>query len=220
MKSFLPLMKYLGLFLLLYFVLYGIFSYAPIAKASSGIYRATTQPIMETFFPQAYLKMETDNASNPDPNLIRLVYAGQEEIRKETELAKQRGDRKINMKATECDLFFNLFFTTFFVFLAALIIVTPISIKDKILALLVGSFIFYLYTIFKLGVFLLDLFNDSTYQMYKFGDSGTAFFEGFKNLLTSLGFSSFIVILIWVFVAFRKSNWRDFINLLGEKKSA
>lgn len=218
MKTLTPLFKYLGIFLLLYFVLYGIFSFAPIAKTSANIYRFVTQPILQTFFSQAYLKMEPDDAVNPDPYLIRLVYAGNEEIRQQTELARKTGAKSLNMKATECDLFFNLFFTTFFVFLISLILVTPMGIKDKLISILTGTVIFYLFTVFKLSIFLLDLFNKSTFQMYKFGSFGSSFFEGFTNLLTSLGFSSFVVILIWGAVTFRKSNWKNFLSYFGENK--
>ncbi|MCR9288202.1 MAG: hypothetical protein NXI23_12555 [Bacteroidetes bacterium] len=218
MKTFTPLLKYLGAFLLLYFVLYALFSFSPIARTSANIYRVTTQPILQTFFSQAYLKLEPDNAIKSDPYLIRLVYAGNEEIRQQTELAKKTGAKSINMKATECDLFFNLFFTTFFVFLVALILITPIGLKDKLWAILSGTLLFYLFTVFKLSIFLLDLFNKSTFQMYKFGEFGTSFFEGFTNLLTSLGFSSFVVILIWGVAAFRKSNWKNFLDRFGERK--
>lgn len=217
MKPFVPLFKYLGGFLLLYFFLYFLMSIPAIARLSSNIYRATTQPVLESFFSKAYLKLQSDNTANPDPNLIRLVYAGKKEIQEQTELARQRGDKSIKMKATESDLYFNLFFTTFFVFLVALILVTPISFKDKIIAFFLGSFLFYLYTLLKLTIFLFNLFNKSVYQMYKLGDFASGLFEGLTNLLTSLGFSSFIIILIWVFVAFRKSNWKDLLQGFGKK---
>ncbi len=220
MKSYIPFFKYLSLFLLLYFVLYGIFSIPSIARVSANAYKSITQPILQTFLSKAHLKLESDDATQPDPSIIRLVYAGKEEVRQQTELARQQGAKSFHMKGTERDLFFNLFFTTFFVFLMALILVTPIGLKEKLVAILFGTVLFYLFTVFKLSIFLLNLFNESKYQMYKLGEFGSKIFDGLTNLLSSLGFSSFIVILIWGFVAFKKSNWKDFLGMLNEKRES
>jgi hypothetical protein len=217
MKQFFPLFKYLGIFILLYILLFSVFSIPSVGQVSADVYRATTQPVLQVIFPKAYLKLERDNAADPDPQVIRAVFASKEEIRKQTELARQQGSSRLQMNATSYELFFNLFFSTFFVFLLALIWMTPIDLKSKLWATLSGTILFYLYTVVKVAIFLLDLFNRSAYDMYKLGSFGTNFVEGLANLIRSLGFSSFIVILIWSFVAFRKSDWRKALGRFGQE---
>lgn len=212
MRTYFPLLKYLGAFLLIYFLLLGIFSMPSMAGRMAQLYSKVSEPIFQTIFPKAYLRLGGDTASDPNPNIIRVVYSSQEEVNRQIELAKQSGSKQLNMAGTSYDLYFNLLFTTFFIFLLALIFITPISIKSKLWAIVAGFLIFYLFTVFKISIFLLDLFNQSTLQMYQLGDFGTWVVGKLALVFKSLGFSSFIVILIWGLVAFRKSNWEKVLN--------
>ena len=144
--------------------------------------------------------------------MIRVVYSSKAEVDRQIQLAKQRGDRQINMSGISYDLYFNLLFTTYIIYLLTLILITPINWKSKIWAVVIGTLIFFVFTIFKIATLLLNLFNKSALDMYKLGDFGTDFVERLAVLLRSLGFSAFIVILIWVLVAFRKSNWRNLLD--------
>jgi hypothetical protein len=51
--------------------------------------------------------------------------------------------------------------------------------------------------------------------MYKLGETGSEVVEGLSYVLKSVGLSAFVVIFIWVLVAFRKSNWRGLLSKLG-----
>ena len=211
-NRYLPIAKYLGAFLLIYFLLFGIFSIPSVAEGATNTYRKITQPIFQAIYPDAYLRLDPDPAKKPNPNLIRVIYSSQAEVDRQIQFARQRGDNRINMSGISYDLYFNLLFTTYIIYLITLIIITPIHWKSKLWAVCLGSVIFFIFTVFKVAILLLNLFNKSATDMYKLGDFGTAFVERLAVLLGSLGFSAFIVILIWVLVAFRKSNWRKLLD--------
>ncbi|MEM1218723.1 MAG: hypothetical protein AAGH79_07415 [Bacteroidota bacterium] len=207
MPSFTPLMKYLGLFIVLYFGLLAVCSIPNVSAGMASAYRGLSRPIIEAVFPAAYLRFNGDESAQANPNIIRVVYASQAEVDRQTELARQQGTKSLRMNAASYDLYFNLLYTTFFLFLLTLIILTPISWIGKAWAFLWGTLLFTAFTLFKVAIFLLDQFNKSSMDMYQLSESGGDFVAGTALLLKSLGFSSFIVILIWVLVTFRRSTW-------------
>jgi hypothetical protein len=161
------------------------------------------------------LQLEPDAPPESDPYTIRAVFISKAKIEEFKAQARQQGAGQVTLDATEYDIYFHLLFTSFWLFLLAMVLITPMSWKDKLLGALAGSFLFYLYTVFKIYIFLLDLFNRSQYDMYKLGETGSEVVEGLSYVLKSLGLSAFVVIFIWVLVAFRKSNWRGLLSKLG-----
>lgn len=212
MPSFGPLLKYLGLFIVLYFALLALCSIPSVSAGMANAYRGLSRPVIESIFPDAYLRFNGDDAEKANPNIIRVVYASQAEVDRQTELARQQGTKSLRMNAASYDLYFNLLYTTFFLFLLTLILITPISWKGKAWSLLWGTLLFTAFTLFKVAIFLLDQFNKSSMDMYQLNESTGDFVANLALLLKSLGFSSFIVILIWVLVAFRRSNWSQVLQ--------
>jgi hypothetical protein len=215
MKNFSPLIKYFFAFLLLYSLLFGLFSLPSVATVTANAYRPPTLLLLQVFFPKAHLQLEPDAPPESDPYTIRAVFISKAKIEEFKAQARQQGAGQVTLDATEYDIYFHLLFTSFWLFLLAMVLITPMSWKDKLLGALAGSFLFYLYTVFKIYIFLLDLFNRSQYDMYKLGETGSEVVEGLSYVLKSLGLSAFVVIFIWVLVAFRKSNWRGLLSKLG-----
>ncbi|HFA51478.1 MAG TPA: hypothetical protein ENJ95_20890 [Bacteroidetes bacterium] len=211
MKNITPILKYFGIFIVVYAALFALFSMQPVATATNSAYRAITAPVLQAIFPKAYLKLEKDAPPELDINTVRTVFTSKKKIEESKARARQQGSSKIDLKAKEYDIYLNLLFTSFWLFLISLILITPISIKQKLAGILVGTLLFYAYSVFKISIFLLDLFNRSELQMYKLGETGSAIAEGLSYVLKSLGLSAFIVVIIWVFVAFRKSNWKGIL---------
>ncbi len=216
MKNFSPLIKYFLAFLVLYSVLFGVFSLPSIARMTADAYRPPSLFLLQLFFPKAHLQLEPDAPPESDPYTIRAVFISKAKIEEFKAQAKQQGAGQVTLDATEYDIYFHLLFTSFWLFLLAMILITPLGWKDKLVGLIVGSLLFYLYTVFKIYIFLLDLFNRSQYDMYKLGETGSKIVEGLSYVLKSLGLSAFVVIFIWILVAFRKSNWRGLLGKLGK----
>ncbi len=216
MKKHTSLLKYFGFFLLVYGVLFGVFSTTPVATFTNNTYRAVAGPILESIFPEAYLKLERDAPPESDVFTIRAVFTSKQKIEESKQLARQQGAAQIDLKAREYDLYLHRLFTSFVLFLISLIVITPISIKQKVVAVVAGSALFFAYTTFKVSIFLLDLFNRSDLDMYKLGDTAGDIVESISYVLKSLGTSAFVVVLIWIFVAFRKSNWKEILLVIDD----
>ena len=215
MKNLIPILKYFGLFIAIYAALFSLASMSSVATAINNAYRTVSEPMLQSIFPKAYLELEADAPPESDPNTFRAVFTSKTKIEAAKAAARQKGSSKVDLKATEYDIYLNLLFTSFWLFLVTLILITPIGLRQKLVALVVGSILFFAYTFFKVFIFLLDLFNRSSFDMYKLSERGGNFVESISYVVKSLGMSAFVVIFIWILVAFRKSNWREMLGKLG-----
>lgn len=215
MKNLFPVFKYFGIFILIYASLYSLVSLPAVVVKTNETYRAITEPLLQSIFPKAYLELEPDSPPESDPHTFRAVFISKTEIEAAKATAKKQGTSKVDIKAREYDIYLHLMFTTFWIFLIALILITPLKIKQKLIALLVGSLIFFAYTFFKVFIFLLDVFNKSAFDMYKLSETGGNIVGKISYVLKSPGLSAFIIVFIWVLVAFRKSNWKDVLKKVG-----
>ena len=80
MKIYKSLLKYFGLFIVLYGVLFWLFSTNTVATATNNTYRAIAEPILESLFSKAYLKLEKDSPPESDIYTIRAVYTSKPKI--------------------------------------------------------------------------------------------------------------------------------------------
>ena len=216
MKNYTSLFKYFGIFLIIYAVLYGVSITMPVATFTNNAYRAITAPILQSIFPKAYLKLEHDSPPESDIYTIRAVFTSKKIIEEAQQAARQQGATKVDLKAQEYDIYLHRMFTTFVIFLISFILITPIGWKQKILAIIFGSLLFYIYTVFKIYIFLADLFNRSGLGIYDMSATGGNIVEGISYVIKSLGMSALIVVIIWVLTAFRKSNWKGILEKVGK----
>ncbi len=216
MKKYSSLLKYFGSFLVIYVALFGLFSATTVATWTNDFYRAATAPILQAIFPKAYLKLERDSPPESDIYTIRAVFTSKKIIEEAQQAARQQGASKVDLKAQEYDLYLHRLFTSFVLFLISLILITPIGWKQKLIALLVGTFLFYAFTVFKIFIFLADLFNRSDLGVYQLSSTGGSIVEGVSYTIKSLGMSALIVVIIWILVAFRKSNWKGILETVGK----
>ncbi|MEO1261010.1 MAG: hypothetical protein AAFZ15_19575 [Bacteroidota bacterium] len=219
MKKYSSLLKYFGFFMLLYLLLFFLFSTTPVASVINNTYRSVTTPVLESIFPKAYLKLEKDSPPESDIYTIRAVFTSKALIEEAQQAARQQGSKKVDLKAQEYDLYLHRLFTSFFLFLISLIIITPINWKQKLLAILTGSILFYGYTVFKIYIFLADLFNRSGLDIYSLSDTGGSIVQGISYVIKSLGTSALVVVIIWILTAFRKSNWKEILKKVGEQSN-
>lgn len=218
MMQFRSLFKYFGWFLLVYSILFALFSWQPVASSTNNIYRSLTTPILQSFFPKAYLKLEKDAPPESDIYTIRAVFTSQAAIEAAKQAARQKGAAKTDLKAQEYDLYLHRLFTSFWLFLISLIVITPIQWKQKLVAILSGSLLFYGYTVLKIFIFLADLFNRSDLDIYTLSATGGQLVEGISYVAKSLGTSALIVVILWILTAFRKSNWMNILEKVGKSK--
>ena len=216
MKNYNTLFKYFGVFLLVYSVLFGIFSTTPVATFTNNTYRSITTPILQSIFSKAYLKLEQDSPPESNIYTIRAVFTSKKIIEQAQQAARQQGAAKVDLKAQEYDLYLHRMFTTFLLFLISLIVITPIGWRQKIAASIIGALIFYVFTVFKIFIFLADLFNRSDMDLYKVSAMGGSVLEGISYVIKSLGTSALVVVIIWILTAFKKNNWKEILEKVGK----
>ena len=94
-----------------------------------------------------------------------------------------------------------------------MVLVTPISIKHKLIALVGSTVVFFGYSVLKIYVLILDfLSNQVSIGIYEFWEGTSAFLENVAATQKA-GFSAIIVFLLWIAFALRKTNWKELYYL-------
>lgn len=210
------ILKSLGFFILIYGALFFFGSKPAVVESCANVHRSATGWIIEKMMPKAYMFNEPVKAANDKNGIYRFVMTNKAEMERQKELAKTQGLKTLDIEAKEFFVDYQLLFSTFWFFLLAMILVTPISIKNKLIALVGSTVIFFGYSVLKIYVLILDfLTNQVSIGIYEFGEGTSAFLENLAATQKA-GFSAIIVFLLWIGFALRKTNWKAFIGTLNK----
>ncbi|MEO1260625.1 MAG: hypothetical protein AAFZ15_17645 [Bacteroidota bacterium] len=143
-------------------------------------------------------------------------------MKKQLEAAKKSGQKKAPIQGNSFEFgFYNLFFS-FFLFLVSLLLLSPVSHKEKIFGILIGSLLFYLYSVLKMHLALLSHFNMPEINVYQTSEGSLKIIRSILYFM-SLGLNVLVVLIIWAVLAFRKDNWKKLLDksvpLLMKKNS-
>jgi hypothetical protein len=198
-------LKYFLYFCLLYGVLTAISLIPSIGHVCNKLYQKPTAFILKSVFSKAYLQLsgEKDNA-----DVIKVEYASKEKVQ-----AQWRSTRQgINSKPVEVTgklyefRFYNTFLS-FYLFFVALMLLSPLPPKEMLIGIIIGSVLYYLFSVFRVGMALLFFFNEPAVDIYHCSDFWVGVLKSINNGLT-LGINVLVVIVLWAGLAFRKGNWR------------
>ncbi|MCB0517511.1 MAG: hypothetical protein H6577_02195 [Lewinellaceae bacterium] len=201
-------LKYFGLFILLYGAMTAISLIPAVGAAFNAAYRQPTEPILKSLFSKAYLQLKTEQGK---PDVIRVEYASKLQVQQQMEEAKLTGKAAASITGRDNLISFYNLFLSFWLFLAALVLLSPISWKEKGIGLLAGTVLFYLYTVLKVYLAQLSLFNQPDIAIYQTGEFWLNTSRSILYFMT-LGTNVLVVLLIWALVAFRKGNWRELLK--------
>ena len=201
-------LKYFLWFLLLYGALTAVSLIPQVGAACNAIYRQPTEWLLKGLFPKAYLHLK----SRPgDADAIVVEYASKEKIAQaQMEARTSGGQVQIPGKITDMK-FYNMFLS-FHLFFLALILLSPITWKEKLTGIVIGSVLFYLFTVFRISLSLIVLFNQPDVAIYQ---TGAFWLNTSKSILyfLTLGVKVLVVLLLWVLLAFRKQNWKELLRV-------
>jgi hypothetical protein len=211
-------LKYFGIFILIYGTLTAISLLPAVGSAFNYIYRQPSQFILQTALPKAYLQLKSEKNT---PDLIRAEFASKEKVQQQIEEAKKTGQAKTPVQGNSFEFGFYNLFLSFILFLFVLILLSPLNKKEKIISILIGTLIFYFYSVFKMYLALLSHFNEPEIAIYHTGESTLKFAQSILYYM-SLGTNMLVVLIIWAVFVFRKNNWNALFgapsSILGNKK--
>ncbi len=202
-------LKYFGLFLLLYGAMTAISLVPSVGAAFNAAYRQPTEPILKSLLSKAYLQLKTEVGK---PDVLRVEYASKEQVQRQMAEAKQSGQANARIVGRDNLISFYNLFLSFWLFLVALILLSPISWKEKALGIVVGSLLFYLYTVLKVYLAMLVIFNQPDIAIYQTGDFWLKIGRSILYFMT-LGTNVLVVLLLWALAAFRRGNWREVLKV-------
>ena len=204
-------LKYFGTFILIYGML-TLFSLVPaVGSFFNNVYRKATEPILQMLLSDSYIQLKSETKK---PDIIKVQFASKEKVKQQLEEAKQTGQSKASIQGNDFEFGFYNLFLSFFFFLFTLILLSPLNLKEKIIGVILGSFIFYLYAVFKMYLALLTHFNEPDIAIYHTRDGGLKIAQSILYFMT-LGTNVLVVLVIWAALVFRKNNWRKLLKLNG-----
>lgn len=201
-----PILRFFGVFLLVYACLVGLSLVPRVSSAAKGIYQKTSLPILQSLLPKAYLQFRPDEANQ---QMVWVEYASKEKVDQQMDQASRTGKKAMDVKGDRTPFdFYNVFFTFWLLFLA-LMLVSPLSWQSKLVRILIGSLVYYGYSVFKLYLSYLNTFSQPHIGIYELGEG--SFVPSLLSMMT-LGINLLLVIVLWAVLAFDQNNWRAFME--------
>ena len=192
------ILKHFSYFLLAFGILFWISTRPAVIKKGAEKYRAMVTPVMQSAFGKTNMYSESVKMRNKKNGVFRLVMANDAELQKQIAIAKTQGIKELNVDGKEFFVDYQLFFLMSWVFLLALLIATPMTLKAKTWSLLGGSIIFLLYTMLRLYLMMLDfLSNQVDIGIYQYDEFWSSVLQNVSST-QKLGFSILVVFVIWI----------------------
>ncbi len=203
-----PALKYFALFLLLYGLLTGISMVPAVGEFCNRMYRKPTEPILAALLPKAYLKIK---AEGDFYEILRFEFASKAKVQEQMAQAKSSGQAMTTIAGLHNEVNFQNLFTIFFLFLVALVLLSPVGWKQKVKGIVLGTLLYYLFTVFKLYLVELIFFNEPEVAIYHTHPTLLSLATGIRYCLT-MSINVLVVLVIWAVLVLKRDNWR---GLLG-----
>lgn len=215
------ILKSFGIFLVIFSGLIWVFTRSAALDAGMNAYRSVAESTMKTLFSKTNMYSEPVKMKDGRKGVFRLVMTNDAELQKQIKIAKQKGQKKVDVEGKEFFVDYQLFFLTFWLFLTALIIATPIAWKTKLISFLISSLIFFIYSLIRLYILMLQfLSNEVDIGIYQYNDFWSGLIESIAGT-QKVGFSALVVFLIWLGFTVRKLDWKNqFIQFQKQMKKS
>ena len=206
-----PALRYFALFLLLYGVLTGISMVPAVGEFFNRAYRKPTEPILAAMLGKAYLQIKADGDYY---ETLRIEFASKAQVQEQMAIAKKTGNAMATINGMHNEVNFQNLFTSFFLFLVALVLLSPVSWRQKALGIVMGAVLYYLFTVFKLYLVELIFFNDPKIAIYQTDPTWLSIAKGIRYCLT-LSVNVLVVLVIWAGLVLKKDNWSALLGRSG-----
>ncbi len=200
--------RYFVFFILLYGTLSAVSFIPAVGNACNVAYCSPTKPILQTLLSKAYINLKQ---IDDNPDIIKVEFASKELVQQQQAAAKKLGQAKASIQGHDFEFGFYNLFLSFFLFLVVLILLSPLSKKEKLVGLLSGGLLFYFFTVFKMYLALLSHFNEPEIAVYQTGETWLNISSSILYFMT-LGANVLVVLVIWAWLVFRKNNWKEMLG--------
>lgn len=209
-----PWVKFLGIFVISYFVFVGLFNVEPIEAIVNTSYRSISQSFLTLMLPDAKIVAELGTQDGKrDVNVMAVNFSWtQSLVDKMIERAKQQNITNISVPHRFVNYYLYQFFTVPFIFLLSLLIATPQTAKNKIISIFLGMVILGAYLLTKLFMFVIFSISNVKIGIYELSHDYMLILQKMANVLT-LGVSIILSLIIWGVISFRRSKLKE--ELLG-----
>jgi len=213
MKALLiPALRYFALFIVLYGILTAISMTPAVGEFCNRIYRKPTEPILAALLPKAYLQIKAEGALY---DTLRIEFASKAQVLEQIAIAKKTGQAMTRIDGMNNLVNFQNLFTSFFVFLVVLVLLSPVSWQQKVKGIVIGTFIYYLHTVFKLYLVELIYFNEPNIAIYQTNPTLLSIAKGIRYWMT-VSTNALVVLIIWAVVILKKDNWQALLGRNGK----
>ncbi|MBK9337388.1 MAG: hypothetical protein IPM98_12740 [Lewinellaceae bacterium] len=213
MKALLrPALRYFALFIVLYGVLTAISMIPAVGEFCNRVYRKPTEPILAALLPKAYLQIKAEGALY---DTLRIEFASKAQVSEQIAVAKRTGQAMTRIEGMNNLVNFQNLFTSFFVFLVVLVLLSPVNWQQKVKGIVIGTFIYYLYTVFKLYLVELIYFNEPSIAIYQTHPNLLNMAIGVRYWMT-VSTNALVVLVIWAVLILKKDNWQALLGGSGK----
>lgn len=206
-----PALKYFALFLLLYGILTGISMAPPVAKFVNRIYRQPTERLLSAMLPEAYLQIK---AEGDYYELLRIEFASKAKVQEQVAIAQKTGRAMADIVGMNNQVNFPNLFTVFFLFLVVLVLLSPVSWTQKVKGIVIGTILYYFFTVFKLYLVELIFFNEPQNAICHTNPTLLSIATGIRYCLT-MSTNVLVILVIWAVLILKKDNWQALLGRLG-----
>ncbi len=211
MIAFKSIIKFFAVFCLTYLLLISLISIPGILKTHASIFKKSSDAFISILLPQAYIEFRNDLEDNIKPDIIKISYANQNELKHQIGQAKKQGKTELDFKVNNFEVRFQEIWVLPFIFCVTLILVTPIQMKEKLYALIIGVLLVYGVVLLKLLIYTLFYISSDSLGVYELPPLWYKLITHIKTHF-SVGVTLSMVLLIWVMTTMRSDNWRIIIG--------
>jgi hypothetical protein len=213
-----PIVRFLGIFLLSYFVLTALYNFAPVKEGVNGMLRGVTAGWLNTTMPKLEFSTRPDRqGAKVDDNKMMVDFKWTEEkINQVIEQARRTGQANIEVPHRFISYLLFEFFIVPIIFLLSLNISSPVKRKEKWLWGGVGLLVLMAFLLIKLRFLTMFSVSKAQIDVYELGHSAMTTLQWLASLMT-MGFSVIIAFFIWLGLLFPKSQLKDQFSIWLEK---
>ncbi len=209
------LKKYLLPFILIYFLLVALLTVPAVKDWNYRFITSSVNSTYATFLASTFFKFEQQQGSNS----IKVIYKNKEALEKIKREAIQKGINTLELGGNYYILNILTVWYIPFCFLIALFSISPAPLKNKLIFIVIGLVLLFLFVQLKVLFIALYYLVNNDPENYQIGAIGKALAHFFRfNVQT--GATIFFIIALWVLLFFRDKNWKGQITEFLEKRKS
>ena len=214
------ILKFLGLFLLFYLLLNVLIPLAKIDTVFQNTFKTIAQTAFKNYNKVGIIefldKVPKQHKTNPFGRAHKKLYVkmmNQQQYNAAIAEAKRQRASSVNINHAEFELDLWQFFWIPAILLMALTLATPITLKQKLIAFILGLLTFELFTGFRFWVrFTTEINRHGWLQLGTLGTNGKWLVTHLNTILMFIGVSMAVAAIVWAIFAASKVNYKGFLE--------